>query len=252
MDKSQRNIEPMSLAEHLTSRGGRCPIPFTHDRLHEAHHWWHEMARWYHEPQPFRFALGAFVQASRNITFMLQKERSAFQDFSWYENWVEKAKTNPILKWLKDTRTDFVHAQSLEPNSWLRMRCIGLDASPFDFEDEESQPFEFVVSPFECTHHYMNSHIETGHSHEFERFWAIDNLPNRELLDGCAELYDAMDALVAEAHQLLDAEFPSHRTASSKRALPCMEDTLKYRVARTVIKDGKEVLEEEPSDMHHH
>jgi hypothetical protein len=71
MSGLKRNLEPASLAENLAATGGKCPIPFTHDRLHETHHWWHEMARWYHEPQEFRYALGAFIQAARNVTFML-------------------------------------------------------------------------------------------------------------------------------------------------------------------------------------
>jgi hypothetical protein len=42
--------KPRTLAEKLSAPGGACPIPFTHDRLDEVHHWWHELATWYHEP----------------------------------------------------------------------------------------------------------------------------------------------------------------------------------------------------------
>jgi hypothetical protein len=38
--------EPILLAEKVAAAGSSCPIPFTHDRLFEAHHWWHEMAGW--------------------------------------------------------------------------------------------------------------------------------------------------------------------------------------------------------------
>ncbi len=43
------NPNPSSLAEKVAAAGSSCPIPFTHDRLFETHHWWHEMARWSHE-----------------------------------------------------------------------------------------------------------------------------------------------------------------------------------------------------------
>ena len=84
MDTPKRTVEAESLAESVAQQGSTCPIPFTHDRLFEMHHWWNEIARWYHEPQPFRYARGAFIQAARNVTFMLQNEKSVFEDFSWY------------------------------------------------------------------------------------------------------------------------------------------------------------------------
>src|SRR5712692_345109 len=110
----RRERPPQSLAEHLSGRGA-CPIPLTHDRLMEVHHWWHEMARAYHEPNPFRWALGTLIQAARGVTLMLQKEQAAFPDFMWYDEWVAKAKEDPLLLWIKETRTDVVHRKALEP-----------------------------------------------------------------------------------------------------------------------------------------
>jgi hypothetical protein len=88
-EKVTRNSEPKSLAESIAAKGSACPIPLTHDRFFETHYWWHEMARTYHEPEPFRYSIGAFVQAARSVTFMLQKEKRIFEDFSW-KNWEMK------------------------------------------------------------------------------------------------------------------------------------------------------------------
>ncbi len=72
------------------------------------------MAHYYHEPEPFRYRLGAFIQAARNVTFMLQNEKMAFEDFSWYEAWAERASVarmcslHPRLFWsgfLNEPRT---------------------------------------------------------------------------------------------------------------------------------------------------
>jgi hypothetical protein len=117
------------------------------------------MARWYHEPQEFCYALGAFIQAARNVTFMLQKEKSVFKDFVWYESWREHAKANQLLKWLHDTRTDFVHCQSLEPHSWLKMRCLGEHPTPHNFDDDEDESLIFSVSPFACSLILANDHF---------------------------------------------------------------------------------------------
>ena len=96
---------PANSAESLGGEGNSCAIPLTHDRLAECHYWWHEMVRTYHEPTQFRWTLGAFLQAARSVTFMLQSEKGVFPDFSWYSEWVDLvAKTTPVLKWLNDAR----------------------------------------------------------------------------------------------------------------------------------------------------
>lgn len=252
MPEPERNIEPATLAEKLAAPGSKCPIPYTHDRLHEVHHWWHEMARWYHEPQEFRYALGAFLHAARSLTYMLQNEKGAFRDFGWYGAWANAAKKDPLLKWVHDTRNEFVHQHSLEPNSWLTIRCLGEQVTPHFFDDDDDGSFSIVVSPFECTHYYIATGISTDHAHEFERFWSIDSLPGRELLQTCAEIYDRLDDLVHDAHQRVGASMPTHKTAGSQRALPCMEDVLKHRVARTVLEDGREIWKDEPLGLHSH
>lgn len=255
-NRVRRRANPMSLAESLSAEGGQpCPIPFTHDRLHEVHHWWHEMAHYYHEPEPFRYRIGAFVQAARSVTYMLQKEKGAFDDFDWYMAWVEKAKHDAVLSWINDARTNFVHRQALEPNSWMELRCIGNPRQRPEEEDEEDEyghPLRFKVNPFVCTHEHIGRPWPTDHCHEYERHWEIEGLPGRELLDACADVYDRLDGLVSEAHKRLKAETLSFRRDGSPRALPCMEEIAKHRIVRSVMKDGREVWGDEPAGLHSH
>ena len=190
-----------------------CPIPFTHDRLHETHHWWHEIARFYHEPEPFRYGLGAFIQAARSVTFMLQNEKSAFQQFDWYELWREKAKNDAVLSWLNGARADVVHRRALEPNSWMEMRCLDNPRRPHGTDDDDD-PFRFRVNPFACTHYYITAGGGPwggDHRHEWERHWETEGLEGRELLEACADVYDRLDELVTEAHGRLDASVTSFR-----------------------------------------
>src|SRR5579864_9479497 len=101
MSDTRPNRSPKTLAEKLTVQGSTCPIPATHDRLAEVHHWWHEMAELYHEPDPFRYRLGAFAQAARSVTLMLQTEKAIFENFDFYEkDWVAKASADPVMRWL--------------------------------------------------------------------------------------------------------------------------------------------------------
>lgn len=249
MEKLPRNPEPEDLAEKLAARGNRCPIPATHDRLSEVHHWWHEVARWYHEPDQFRYGLGAFIQAARSLTFMLQTEKAVFKDFGWYDQWVAAAKNDAVLKWVLDTRNAFVHRQALAPHSSLAMRCIENPRGSFDDDDD---PLIIEVSPFKCTHFYMEQGPHTDHAHEYTRHWSMDGLDGREILDVTADIYDRLDALVHTAHTQAGATLPSHRKPGSPRALPCMEDINRFRIVRTTLQAGKEVWINEPPGLHNH
>ncbi len=242
------NPRPRNLAEKLGVEGSPCPIPATHDRLAEVHYWWHEMAEWYHEPDPFRYRLGAFAQAARSVTLMLQKEKAAFADFGWYEvNWVPRAKLDPVMKWLDSTRTNLFHRQSLEPSSWLEMQCFrNPRESPWD---EDNVPAG-TVDPFQCTHYYINQGPSTDHGHNFTRLWSMDGLGGSELLSVCADIYDKLDELVSEAHQRLGVSTVSYAGPESKRRLPCMGDTDKYRIVKTRIRKGKEVWINRPKKPH--
>ena len=250
MEKPTPHLEPKSLAESLAAKDDVCPIPLTHDRLHETHHWWHEMARNYHEPEPFRYSLRAFVQAGRSVTFMLQKEKHQFSDFIWYQKWSEEAKKDFALSWLESARTHAVHREALIPGSTLELRCLGNPRQPHGDDDED--PTCYVASPFQCTHYYIHTGPFTDHAHEFERRWSMEGLKNRELLEVCADCYDRLDDLVQFGHQQLGASMPSYQRDGSSRRLPCMEDTTPHRIARTVMKEGQEVWVNEPPALHNH
>jgi hypothetical protein len=244
------NRSPRTLAEKLAVEGSACPIPATHDRLAEVHHWWHQMADLYHEPDPFRYRLGAFAQAARSVTFMLQTEKAIFENFDFYEkDWVAKAKGDPIMQWLNNTRTNSFHRSALAPSSWLQMECFrNPRKSPWD---EEGSPIG-TKDPFQCTHFYMNTGPTTDHGHNFTRQWSMEGLGGRELLEVCADIYDRLDEIVTEAHQRLGASVVSYARPGSLRRLPCMEDIQRYRIVKTRIRRGKEVCVNKPRRLHLH
>jgi len=210
------------------------------------------MAHYYHEPEPFRYRLGAFVVAARSVTYMLQKEKDKFDDFEWYEKWVLRAKNDKFLRWLNDTRTDFIHRQALEPKSYLKMRCIDNPRERHftDDEDEEGSDI-YNVNPFACTHYYIGIGWRTDHAHEFTRYWEMDGL-SCEVLEACATIHDRLDEIVSEAHARLGADVQSYRRTASGHSMPCMDDTTRFRVICTTVKDGKETWDYEPPGLHGH
>jgi len=241
--------KPKTLAEKLATDGSSCPIPATHDRLAEVHHWWHQMAELYHEPDPFRYRLSAFAQAARGVTNMLQKEKAAFANFGFYEKWVIKAKTDPIMKWLDKTRTRGFHQSALATSSWLQIECFHNPRR--SIWDEDDSPLG-TEDPFQCTHYYMNVGPSTDHGHNFTRHWSMDGLNGRELLDVCAYIYDQLDEIVTEAHERLGASVASYAQPGSLRRLPCMENIDQYRIVKTRIRRGKEVWINRPHRQHIH
>ena len=248
MPEIKPNRNPKTLAEKLGGEGSVCPIPATHDRLAEVHHWWHQMAEFYHEPDLFRYRLGAFAQAARSVTFMLQTEKVVFENFDFYEkDWQAWAKSDPLMKWLDHTRTMGFHRSVLAPSSWLEMECFrNPRKSPWD---EDDGPIG-TKDPFQCTHFYMNTGPTTDHGHNFIRHWSMEGLGGRELLEVCAYIYDRLDEIVTEAHQRLGAFLVSYARAGSPRRLPCMEDIDQYRVVKTRMRRGKEVWVNKPRRPH--
>lgn len=211
------------------------------------------MARNYHEPEPFRYSLGAFIQAGRSVTLMLQKEKHAFKDFGWYHKWVEKSKGDPLLLWLNRARVRVFHQHSLEPHSWMEVECIDNPRSGQHEEDEEDNGSLIgKVNPFVCTHAFIARGPSTDHCHKFIRHWGIAGLPGKELLGACADMFDRLDDVVEEAHRQMGGVMVSHRKEGSSRSLPCMEHLEKHTVARTVLRNGLEVWENEPPGLHSH
>lgn len=244
------NVE--TLAEYHAGGVGRCPIPATHDRIAEMHYWWHELARNYHEPDPLRYSLNAFIQGSRNVTFMLKSERSVFKDFSWYESeWVVHAAESDLLRWAKKTRNSVVKQGALMPGSWAELRCVRKRSDPY-YEDE--QPLAVHVPPFECTHQLFHSSTqwieETGgedHAHELERHWELDAFPGTELLELAALVFEEMNGLNALAHEKAGASIRANYEGGRP---PCMIKTEKFRVAKFKRRKGRDVWTNEPRGLH--
>jgi hypothetical protein len=251
---------PESLAEAIAQGRGECPIPATHDRVRECHYWWHEMARNYHEPNEFRWSLGAFLQAARSVTFMLQTEKGSFRDFDWYTDWQTKARQQPLLRWVNDTRVQVVHQAVLAANSWARFTCLFKRSDPRrrdpdDWDDSPGGPLEVILNPFVCTHQYLTMGFAEDHPHEYIRHWEIDSLKDRELLDACASIIDLLIDLSSEAHARAGAEAWMERGGlalreSGDHVFPCMNNTVKHRTARTAVKNGVEVWKNAPAGLH--
>lgn len=187
-----------------------CPIPSTHEKCTEARYFLIQCLLHYHSPQPFLYNLNAFIQAFRNITFMLQSEDcrpSGFQ--AWYEVKREEMRKLPTLRRLVDARNIVVKQNSLTAKSTVtcglfRGRRMKLsmknDIKPFT----ETEKILELTSKFVGNFFLGGKRAIVGEQAGVERAWVVEELGEGEVMAKCIEAMNYMIALVEDAHQLSD------------------------------------------------
>ena len=199
---------------------GSCPTPTAHKRLAEAHRFWHECLEEYHDPEGFRVKLNACIQALRNVTFALQKEKSLIEDFdAWYARWQQKMRKDQILRWVVNSRNRIVKEGDLHTRSKAIGRIIlGYDGAADEVRDSlyegtkladglsvhtevqasatlSNEEIEELLTALEIPDRFMEQATFT-----IERRWVDEALPNRELLDALATAFGSLNILVSDAH----------------------------------------------------
>ena len=215
-----------------------CLLESVHNRLGEVHKFWHDMLSEYQNPENFRISLNAAIQSLRNITFLLQSNKSFISNFDqWYEQHRDLMKSDEILKWLHQARNVIVKQQDLELHS-IATACVRAW--------EDVSRLEFQISPFITTEQIAKDLVRlhvveapkpiADHAIlNVERKWIVNDLPNYELLDVVAHGYKFFQKLLSDAHKQagFDMELckkqydPKHENSF----IPCMSVTRDDRSA---------------------
>ena len=185
-----------------------CPIPSAHEKCAEARYFLTQCLLNYHSPQPFLHNLNAFIQAFRNITFMLQSEDhrpSTFQ--AWYEVKREEMRKLPTLRRLVDARNIVVKKSSLTAKSTVmcglfrgrRMKLsMKSDIKPFT----ETEKILALTSKFVGEFFLGGKHDVVGEQAGVERVWIVEELGEREVMAECIDAINYMISLIEEVHHL--------------------------------------------------
>ncbi len=221
-----------------------CLLGGVHNRLGEVHKFWHDMLSEYQNPENFRIILNAAIQSLRNITFLLQSNKSLIPNFDqWYEQYRDLMRSDEILKWLHRARNVIVKQQDLELHSIAAARVRAW---------EDVSRLEFQISPFITTEQIAKDLVRlhvvkaprpiADHAIlNVERKWIVNDLPNRELLDVIAHGYKFFQNLLSDAHKQMgfDIELckkqynPKHENSFT----PCMSVTRNDRSANIKLND---------------
>lgn len=225
----------------------QCPLPNTHQRLRQAHLLWHQSSENYQDVDRFLTNVNSLIQELRNVTFILQSEKSRFPNFeNWYRPWQERLRHDKDAKWLKDARNLVVKQGTLAAASRFNVRILTYDSiEVVSLLSEKDLSISTVL-----TRKDFNSVVATlrrameGQGDAvlaIERCWSTPDLMGCELLEVLGAQYGLLASMVLDAHvylghldcasagnNALDSDFPAQRDRS--HMLPCM---MREQAART-------------------
>lgn len=190
---------------------GECPIPDTHQRFKEAVYFLGKCAELYHVPAEFQFNLNAFIQALRNVTFMLQSEPNKPEGFdAWYATKQAEMRQSGLLRRFVQARNVVVKQSSLRARStaWSglfrgRRFKLGMQHPVPLFT-----PSEWVINRLKAR---VGFFLDEEHSQPWEQFgvlrtWVVEALGESEVLSLCVQALNYVGEVVADAHSLLGAD----------------------------------------------
>lgn len=198
-----------TLSEDLES----SPISSTVDKLWEAWYFILGMVSSYHDPHAFRYNLNAFIQALRNVTFMLQSEDGKPPGFEqWYKAKRREMASNPQLKRFVEARNLVVKKQMLAAKSTLRIGIfrgrrfklgVGGDVDHFRSSHELLRAAQGFFTGFMIDEGHSSLDEQLG----VQREWKVAAIGDGEVVGHCADALRALARLVEDAHLLWGTKF---------------------------------------------
>lgn len=231
--------------DHFSSaceRGPTCPVTAVHRRLQEAHRQWHQAADHYSDPEAFASYVNAAVQALRNVTFILQSQKSEIPDFGpWYAEWQERYGLDPIMKWVRDARNKVVKQDDLQTYSTARFKVLTWWDEPpvFEAELDPMIPTRALAGHIASRPEFSEDVRKVGVV-VVERRWVERDLPGHEVLTALAHCYAVLAATINHLHQPASARGAA--SAEPVAHVPCMVSTEFDRTISISLATGQELI----------
>ena len=224
-----------------------CPIPNAHRRLIDCHEQWHAAERNYMEPEPFRMSLNNLLQNLRNVTWLLQKQKADLPSFeTWYQQWRESVKDDPIMKWVVASRNRIVKEADLDLLSRANIR-LSLDWLN-EFAATWSMPPRYTTRQI-LIRLLSTQQIPSIGILTIQRQWFDTKLPDYELLDALTYGYERTASVIKVAHQQTNVTRcdlplrPSCSVPSLTRSMACMLKRTEARQLSINLENRAEITE---------
>ena len=194
-------------------------------RLKDLAHLLSSCASTYFEPELFRMNLNQFLQTSRTVTFIIQKNKREIGGYDeWYPvNVVDKWKDDPLMIWAKNSRNTIEKQGDLEMYSDAKATLF--------FSYIEEQDLEIITKNellgisvkrlVRLAQKKLPSSIEDAAVIRSERRWVANTLKNFELLHALtliyARMYECCKSLGELVGSSIDTDTPNPTLFNSIR-----------------------------------
>lgn len=171
----------------------------------------------YFDPELFRLNTNQFLQTSRTVTFIIQKNKNQIPQFdAWYGTHVHAAWANdPVMTWAKDSRNVIEKEGDLDLHSSVRLTLLFSYLSHQDLFVPSTRT-ELVAGNAKRLIRLARKRLSTGVADaavlRIERRWVANSLPDRELVYALtyvySRLYEVCASLAALTGSSLDRDVP--------------------------------------------
>lgn len=203
-----------------------------------------EARKHYFDPDQFRMHLNNLIQATRNVTWILQSNKAKFEDYeNWYASWQTKMRDDSTLKWLNEARIEVVKRGDLEAHSVLHVSLVEswLSNPIFEIEINPSLNSKELIEGF-AKSVPKDMPLNVGLL-RVERRWVDSKLPEVELLGAISHVLEVISELISDAHSHLKNKNPTEvcSWASSVNTSKQIRKVLNEwdRTAWYALKEGK-------------
>ena len=167
----------------------------------------------YFDPDRFRRNTNQFLQTSRTITFIIQKNKSEIPDFdNWYSgNVLEPWRDDELMKWAKDARNKVEKQGDLDINSELKVTLF------FSYLSEEDVSLDCGIDELlnagvkkliRFSQKNLPSAISDAAAIKIERKWVTEKIDNYELLYALGYVYSRVYDCCYKLAKHLDRSLP--------------------------------------------
>jgi len=175
----------------------------------------------YFSPDRFRQNTNQFLQTSRTVTFIIQKNKVTVPDFdAWYKaNVLQPWATDPVMSWAKDARNMIEKEGDLEMQSTLQATVLYSYISDEDMVLEVTRK-ELLQANIDRLLQFARQKLPPGIIDaavlKIQRRWVANTLPDRELIYALtyaySQLHQVCGALAAHLNSELDLSVPHPTT----------------------------------------
>jgi len=227
----------------------QLPCGISAPALMDVHEHIHRAVENYFEPDEFRRSLNNAIQDSRNVTFLIQKQKANLPDFDdFYNTWLESIRQNPIMKWAVDARNQITKASDLEKESLMEVTVF----STKSILGRKS----FQMSPRTTTEECLAMMLRTsppipngmGAALRIERKWLVSGLNAQEVTSALVEVYRNLMNIVSKAHKSLGngaCNLPNQSrscvTAGLNHGIDCFEVRSELLSKTISLETGEEI-----------